>query len=276
MGVLSGPGITEGGFLQSCRATPHMPRWFVKALGQSRGFALMDSGTLFGQIRHHPERFFIVHYSSEGIYDDGLDRDGLSPRITSIAVMHFSTRQTVTFATHAIAEEMHISKTNIEARYDGIEREILERFYAFVRDRREKIWIHWQMKNITFGFEHLEHRYRILTGKEPPHIPVEVRFNLSDMLRERYGDSFAPNPRMLSLMLQNGARDQRFLDGKEETEAFRAKDFIRMHSSTISKDEFFHHAIQLAMQGKLKPAGRSLPILIDRVLEGRLARLAAL
>lgn len=239
------------------------------------GIEVSEASKFFKSAKKHPERFYIVHYSSQSLYDDGVDRDGLSPRITSIVVMHLSTRQTVTFAMYAIAEEMRISKDDVEVRYDDIERAILERFYTFVRDRREKIWVHWQMKNIIFGFEHLEHRYRILTGKEPPHIPVEVRVNLNDVLTERYGDGFAPNPRMLNLMLQNGQRDHRFLEGRDEAEAFKSKDFLRMHSSTISKVEFFRYAIMLAQQGKLKTAERTLRIRIDRLLESQLARLAA-
>jgi hypothetical protein len=189
--------------------------------------------------------------------------------------MHFATRQTVTFATHVIAEELKIPKENVEARFDEIERAMLERFYTFVRDRREKYWVHWNMRNVVFGFEHLEHRYRVLTGNEPPHIPVEVRLNLNDLLKDRYGSDFAPHPRMLSLMLQNGERDVRFLEGKEEAQAFETKDFIRMHSSTISKVEFFRHVIMLALTGKLITAGHGFLIFIDRLLESRWARLAA-
>jgi len=235
-----------------------------------------EASSFFKTVKKNPERFYIIHYSSQSLYDEGVDRGGLSPRITSIVVMHLSTRQTVTFATHAVAEELRIPKDQVADRYDEIERAILERFYAFVRDRREKYWIHWNMRNVVFGFEHLEHRYRVLTGNEPPHIPVEVRMNLNDIFKERYGSGFAPDPRMLGLMLQNGPRDQRFLEGKEEAEAFKSKDFIRMHSSTISKVEFFRHAITLAQKGKLKTSGRGVLVRVDRLLESRWSRLAAL
>lgn len=237
---------------------------------------MSDASAFFKAVKKHPGRFYIIHYSSQSLYDEGVDRGGLSPRITSIAVMHTSTRQTVTFAMHAVAEELGIPKDQVENRYDEIECAILERFYAFIRDRREKYWVHWNMRNVVFGFEHLEHRYRVLTGKEPPHIPVEVRMNLNDILRERYGSEFAPNPRMLSLMLLNGQRDPNFLEGKEEAEAFKAKDFIRMHGSTISKVEFFRHVIMLAQRGKLKTAGRGLLVRVDRLLDNRWPRLAAL
>ena len=80
------------------------------------------------------------------------------------------------------------------------------------------------MRNVTFGFEHLEHRYRVLTGKEPPSILVEVRINLNDVLKARYGSDFVPDPKILALMELNGGKVQGFLSGKEESEAFKAKD----------------------------------------------------
>ena len=233
-----------------------------------------EAGDFFKKVKKHPDRFYIIHYSSQSLYDDGMG-DGLSPSITSIAVMHHSSRQTVTFAIHSIAEELGISKEEVESRYGEIEKEILERFYAFARDRREKYWVHWNMRNIVFGFEHLEHRYRALAKKDPPAIPIEVRINLNDIYRDRYGGDYASDPnRMLNLMLLNGERDPRFLLGKEEAEAFKAKDFIRMHGSTISKVEFFRHTIVLALKGQLKTKGRGFLVRVDRVLEARWTRVA--
>ncbi len=49
---------------------------------------------------------------------------------------------------------------------------------------------------------------------------------------------------------------KRILDGAQECAAFKVKDFIRMHASTIRKVEFLHHAIHLAGAGKLRTAGK--------------------
>ena len=94
----------------------------------------MDSRAFLGAVKAHPERYFIIHYSSQSLYDD--DQQGLSPRITSIVVRHLATGQTVSFAMHAVAEELGIARDNIAGEYDRIETELLERFYAFARDRR--------------------------------------------------------------------------------------------------------------------------------------------
>jgi hypothetical protein len=175
---------------------------------------------------------------------------------------------------HTIAEELEIEKSKIDQHFDRIERELLDRFYKFVRDRREKFWIHWNMKNIVFGFEHLEQRYRTLHRQEPPAIPVEVRISLNEVLRDRYGSDYAKNPRMLSLMLLNGERDTRFLDGKEESEAFKRAEFIRMHSSTISKVEFFGYIIQRMNSGRLKVDTNRIPVIIDKFLDNRGTRVS--
>jgi hypothetical protein len=77
-------------------------------------------------------------------------------------------------------------------------------------------------------------------------------------------------------MLLNGQRDKRFLEGKEEAEAFKNKEFIRMNSSTICKVEFSRHVVRLALMGKLRTSGRSVASRVDRLLESRWSRSIAL
>jgi hypothetical protein len=43
----------------------------------------------FDSVVKNPNQFFIIHYSSQSLYDAGSE--GMSPQITSIAVMHFAT-----------------------------------------------------------------------------------------------------------------------------------------------------------------------------------------
>src|SRR5690606_15964354 len=123
--------------------------------------------------------FYLIHYSCESLYDDN---DGLSPRVTSIAVTHYATEQTVSFSSHSVAEELGIDREGVSENLDHIERELLRQFYLFIRERRGKYWIHWNMRNLTYGFEHLAHRSRVLGDKEPPLVPVERRLNLNDLL----------------------------------------------------------------------------------------------
>jgi len=234
---------------------------------------LVDEKSFFKEIKKHADRFYLIHYSSERLFDEA--EGALSPRITSIVVMHYQSGQIQSFALHAVAETLNIPREQVSDRYDDIERELLTRFFDFIRDRRQSYWIHWNMRSLVFGFEHLEHRYRILTGHEAPIIPIEVRLNLNDIFKARYGPEYSPDPKLKNLMALQGDMPKQFMEGAEESEAFRRMEFIRMNASTISKVQFFKHAINLALRGKLKTAGNKLINRIDKLLESRPARVAA-
>jgi hypothetical protein len=237
------------------------------------GAFVVDQKNFFEQIKKQPASFLIIHYSSENLYDEGLQ--GLSPRITSIVVMHYDAGQIRSFSLHTIAEQLNIPKDQVAANYDAIESRLLSDFYGFVKSTKDKCWVHWQMKSLTFGFEHLEHRYTYLTKNIPTPIPVENRINLVDCLRHKYGDDFAPHPQMKSFILLQGELPRSFLMGEEESACFGRMEFIKMNASTISKVQFFAYAISLALKGKLKTAGSSFVLFVDRLLENRYARLLA-
>ncbi|MBZ0164627.1 MAG: hypothetical protein K8H74_18180 [Notoacmeibacter sp.] len=231
--------------------------------------SISDNRDFLKEIKLHPERFYIIHYSCQSLYDDN---DGLSPRITSIAITHYSTEQTLSFSTHAMAEQLHIERQNVKERFDDIEKELLNEFYKFIRDRRDMYWIHWNMRNLTYGFEHIEHRYRTLTGTEPPVIPVERRINLNEILKSRYGSGYVKDPKMASLMELNGGIHRHFLTGAEEVTAFQNDEFIRMHNSTLCKVGFFHSVIERLTSGKLRTNSRGWGVKLDRLFESRCAK----
>lgn len=230
---------------------------------------LNSAKSFIAEIKKHPERFYIIHYSCQSLYDDN---EALSPRITSIAITHFSTEQTVSFSTHAIAEELHIPRDQVFGRFDDVEHALLREFYNFVRDRKDRYWVHWNMRNLTYGFEHLEHRYRTLGGKDAAIIPVEQRLNLNDLLADRFGSGYASHPKMKSLMDLNGGVHRHFLNGQEEVQAFQNADFIRMHNSTLSKAGFFYQVIRKLISGKLKTASKGIGVALDRLFESRSAK----
>lgn len=202
------------------------------------------------RVKRSPGEFFVIHYSCQSLYDDA---PGLSPRITSIAIVQYETGQTFSFSTHAIAEELHIPKAEVVDRFDEVETELLNRAYEFI----QQYWVHWNMRNLTYGFEHLEHRARVLGIKNPPVVPPQQRINLSDVLRAKYGKLYANHPQMPTLMDMNGERPRDFMDGKQETEAFEKGEYISMHQSTLSKVGFFCSVIRKTVQGSLKTTSLS-------------------
>lgn len=232
-----------------------------------------NSSALIRKIKEKPENFYLIHYSCQSLNDDN---EGLSPRITSIAVSHFSTEQSVSFSTHAIAEELGITRNEVIHRFDDVERELLQQFFNFVSERRSANWIHWNMRNATYGFEHLAHRFRVLGQANSPVIPVEQRINLNDMIADRYGASYAGHPKMQKLMELNGGIHRNFLSGNEEVQAFVDNEFMRLHMSTLCKVGFFHSSLQKVVKGTLKTNSKRLGVNVDRLLESRAAKVTSL
>lgn len=231
--------------------------------------AIRSCNDFLRKVRKSPENIYIIHYSCQNLNDNN---ENLSPRITSIAVTHYSTEQSVSFSTHAVAEELGLDRSSVIGNFDAIERELLRQFYEFIGERRSSIWVHWNMRNATYGFEHLEHRFRVLHGDESqsiPSIPVEHRVNLSDMLADRFGSAYAPHPKMQSLMELNGGRHRDFLTGEEEVDAFHKEEFMKLHKSTLCKVGFFHSVIRKLVSGKLKTASRGWGVLLDKIFESR-------
>lgn len=232
-----------------------------------------NSSEFLREIKRNPENFYIIHYSCQSLYDDN---DALSPRITSIAISHYSTEQTVSFSTHSIAEELHIGREFVLEKFDEVERELLKNFYAFVRGRRDKYWVHWNMRNLTYGFEHLEHRYRVLGGIDAAVIPVERRLNLNDLIADRYGSDYAKHPKLRSLMELNGGIHRYFLTGEEEVQAFHSNEFIKMHNSTLCKVGFLQIVVEKLARGKLRTSSRGFGVALDKMFESRSAKATGL
>lgn len=230
----------------------------------------LDSAkNFYKEIKRNPSAYYIIHYSCQSLYDDN---DTLSPRISAIVVMHFETKQVVSFATHTSAEALQIPRDKCPDRADDIEKELLIRFEKFMSERRDRIWLHWNMKNIVFGFEHIEHRYRLLTGRDMPVIPVERRMNINDIFENRYGPDFIAKPRMQALMEKNGGLRRNFLTGPQEVDAFKNMEFSKMHASTACKVEFFRDALSDSISGKLKTTGSGIGYRVDKLLETRLSK----
>jgi hypothetical protein len=222
------------------------------------------------EVKAHPENFYVIHYSCQSLYDD--NEAALSPRITSIVISDYATGQTISFSTHSIAEKLHIPREKVQERFDEVEKTLLDEFFGFIRERRDKYWVHWNMRNLTYGFEHLEHRHLVLEGVSAPVVPIERRLNLNDLIAERYGGGYAKDPKLTSLMELNGGLHRHFLSGKEEVQAFQNNEFLGMHNSTLSKVGFLASVIRKLERGRLRTAANGLGVFLDRAFESRSAK----
>ena len=220
------------------------------------------------------DRVYCIHYSCQNLNDAN---EGYSPRITSIAVLHMASNQMTSFSMHLIAEELHIDRHNITDSYDEIEKVMLTRFFEFVKKRGSRaLWLHWNMRNINFGFETLEHRYSVLTGKKPTHIAEESRYNISSILSKKYGHNYAKDPKMLNLMELNGGKHRDFLTGEEEVTAFKANEFVKMHNSTMCKVNFFKMVFSKMVANKLRTETNQLRYKINELYQNPIVQILGL
>ncbi len=207
-------------------------------------------------LKNSPQDFFIIHYACQGF----------SLGITSIAIKDYKIAKTYNYSIHAIAKELDIKEEYIKSRLEEIELELLRRFYKLVKKHKHKYWVHWNMRDQGFGFEHLEHRYRVLAKKNAPEIPAVNRINLNDMLAEEHGGLYAGNPKMSSLMKINGDIYRNFLEGKEEVQAFKTGEFDCIERSTSTKVGFFGEVMKKMTKGTLKTATSGYIVVIDKFL----------
>lgn len=195
------------------------------------------------------ENVYFIHYSCESFFDLP---NGQSPRITSIAVKHKRTGQVKSFSIHMIAEIKGIAPEKItEDRYREIETQMLDEFFCFIGDNMHCYWVHWNMRNVNYGFHALEHRYRVLKG-EPKFIQDTSKFDLSELLSHYYGSEYIEDPTLESLVDLNNITKLDFLSGKNEAKAFEAVEYVKLHRSTLRKVEILNNILDKFASKNLK------------------------
>jgi hypothetical protein len=198
------------------------------------------------EIFDNSNNILIIHYSCESFYDLEC---GKTPRITSIAVKYLNTEIDCSFSIHKIAEIQ--KETDIQNNYDSIERKMLDEFYEFLKSHENYNWLHWNMKNINYGFEAIAHRYKVLGGT-PYTILNEKTINLAKLLSDIYGCSYIKNPKLYNLIKLNGLEHKDLLNGEDEGKAFQDADYVKLHRSTLKKVDAIYNILNLAYLNKLK------------------------
>jgi hypothetical protein len=190
----------------------------------------------------------VIHYSCESFYKH---EDGTSSRIASISIKYLGSGSVNSFSIHQYAEKKGIQLGEILNNYESIERLMLADFFSFVSDHFSFTWLHWNMRNVNFGFQALEHRYEVLGG-EPRKLPDSKKVDLSALLKTIYGVDYASKPVLVNLCQFNNLISDFFMPGADEAEAFEKQEFRRLHQSTLKKVDFISYIAELALNGKLK------------------------
>jgi hypothetical protein len=199
-------------------------------------------------ISDSPSEYLVIHYSCESFFD--LPQ-GNTSRITSIAVRYIRNAQTHSFSIHKVGELKGILPNQINQHYNQLEKEMLDEYFNFVNRHLDYKWIHINMRNINFGFEAINHRYRVLGGS-PTSINDNLKIDLARLFVDVYGKQYSPHPRMESLYRLNNVTMASFLNGEEEANAFNNGDYVALHQSTLRKVDNMHNVILLSAEGDLK------------------------
>lgn len=199
-------------------------------------------------VESNPLNYLLIHYSCESFVNI---KDGSTPRITSIAIRHFATGQTESFSLHKTAEQMGIASEKIPDNYDLIEKEMLTEYFEFLKENKEKYFIHINMRDINFGFKAIEHRYKVLQCT-PFVLQDFQKIDFARLLIHLFGTNYIDHPRMENLYKLNGIKPIFFLTGKQEAEAFEKHEYVKLHQSTLSKVDIYSNLLDRAIKGILK------------------------
>ena len=191
----------------------------------------------------------VVHYSCESFYDR---TDGSTPRITSIAVRNLDSGQTESFSIHKVAELEKTPMDQIANHYDQLEKKMLDEFGGFLQRNSHCTWVHWNMRDINYGFQAIEHRHKVLGGDPPSKLPEERMVDLARALISIYGVGYAGHPRLENIVKINKITDQNFLTGKDEATAFDGREFVKLHQSTLRKVDILANLFGRTLEGTLK------------------------
>lgn len=207
-----------------------------------------EARNCLAELFEHPKNVLVIHYSCESFYDRP---EGSSPRTTSIAVRYLASGQTISFSIHQVAEELGVPFAEIFDRYAEIEREMLHRFFDLVGRHSHFHWLHWNMRDINYGFAALEHRARVV-GVEPEHIADDYKVDLARLLIDLYSAGYIGHPRLEKILAFNHIGTRDFLPGRDEAEAFKSGSFVKLHLSTLRKVDVIAALAERTESGELR------------------------
>jgi len=222
------------------------------------------------KLTEDPSKVLFIHYSQSSTFDDD-DYGNISPIITSIVVKSLDGQIDQQFAIHFEADKADIPIDGIQYSYRDLELRILKAFNDFARRYSGCNWIHWDMKNIHFGFDAIKHRYEKIFGdlKDYNEIPINNKKNLRDIIEGMYGENFVDGPDTLKSLLKcnSGNIDNNvYISSSVESTEFERKNFENVIRSVDLKVDFIKKATSKLIQRKLTVSNRNnYAVFVDTV-----------
>ncbi|MCR2805946.1 hypothetical protein [Paenibacillus soyae] len=203
------------------------------------------------QLRNNRNKTLVIHYSCESFFNI----EGRTPRVTSICVKNRASGETKAFSIHLQAQFKKINLVNATVQdIDLLEKEMLSEFNLYVKKHNLYYWVHWNMRNASYGFEAIANRCRIVGGKTFS-IEDEHKYDLPDLLGKLFTYKFVehkPSGQLLNMSNLNTISTKDALTGLEEATAFSNNDYLKLHMSTMRKVEMIDRILTLLEQGTIK------------------------
>lgn len=196
----------------------------------------------------YPASVLIIHYACQNF--NQRQRQG-SPRITAITVRNVGSGETWVFSIYREAELARLGPVQILSRIDELEHALLEKFFQFININRNNRFVHWNMRDATFGFAAIEHRFRVLGG-QPVCIADTNKFDLARAFADIYGSRYVKAPYLKGLAERNKLSQAGYLNGPEEAEAFETGAYDLVQRSVLSKVDIMFKVFHLAFDRTLK------------------------
>lgn len=206
---------------------------------------------------NNKSQYNFIHYACENFRDD-IETKGY--RIPVIGVLDAGTLSIKLFCFSNIATIKGINLMNaLSEELDEIERSMLEDFFTYARNNKNKIWIHWKMNGNEYGFSSIERRYNELSGEDisiDDLIPENNKIHLSQLFKQRYGVNYA-NVRninigkMYYLLNANGLNDDKILNGRKEAVSLINKKYKDVENSVSEKLIAFYYLVDKAANDQL-------------------------
>ena len=136
--------------------------------------------------------------------------------------------------------------------FDELEMTMLSEYFVYLEKHSNDYFLHWNMRDINYGFKAIEHRYEVLSGEVPYKLPDNKKIDISRLLMDKYGVKYIGHPRLENLLIKNNLKHKNFMNGADEAKAFENKDYIKLHQSTLSKADALANLVDHAANNTLK------------------------
>lgn len=187
---------------------------------------------------------YVIHYACQSF---SQPQHMGSPRIASIAVRNLANGATTSFSIH---QELELGAIPRQA-LDQPEKMMLDKFFQFLTEHKRMTFVHWNMRDVKYGFAALEHRHAVLGGS-PYVLPDHQKIDLSMMMVALFGSDYVSRPHVENLARANELSLVGYIKGEEEPIAFNHGQYSAVLQSTLCKVTLIADIAQLTYDGTLK------------------------